>query len=105
MNDPMEKLIADALNDAGISYVTGEGGHNPSGLDFKLSNGIEIEVKRMHSDRIAEQMSRAENVIAVQGKEAVEFFAKLLRDAGRPTSRLPELEQPGCVSETPSRDG
>lgn len=78
VSDPMEEIVAHALNDAGFDYVRDCGGENPSGLDFKLANGIEIEVKRFHSQRIAEQMSRAENVIAVQGKEAVEFFASLI---------------------------
>ncbi len=78
-DDPMERIVAIALNDAGIDYVRDYGGENPSGLDFRLANGIEIEVKRFHSPRIADQMARAENVIAVQGKEAVEFFAGLLR--------------------------
>lgn len=67
----MEAIIAEALDAAGMAYATG--------LDFRLANGIEIEVKRMHSPRIAEQMSRAENVIAVQGEQAVRFFADLLR--------------------------
>lgn len=77
-SDPMERTIADALDAAGLAYVTDEGGGNPSGLDFRLQNGVEIEVKRFHSPRIAEQMSRAENVIAIQGAEATRFFAALL---------------------------
>jgi hypothetical protein len=77
--DPMEAIIAAALTRAGIAYVTGEGGHNPSGLDFRLTqSGIEIEVKRMHSPRSAEQMARAENVIAVQGEAAVRWLADLI---------------------------
>lgn len=79
MTDPMEALIAAALDDAQIPYVTGEGGVNPSGLDFLLDNGIEIEVKRMHSPRIAEQMTRADNMIVAQGKDAVEYLAHLIR--------------------------
>lgn len=78
LTDPMERLIASALDAASIGYVTDEGGSNPSGLDFRLHNGVEIEVKQFHSSRIAEQMSRAENVIAIQGAEAVRFFAALL---------------------------
>ncbi len=77
--DPMELLIAEALDDAGIDYVTDFNGGNPSGLDFKLANGIEIEVKRFHSPRVAEQMGRAENVIAVQGEAAIRYFADLIR--------------------------
>lgn len=77
--DPMETIVAAALDAAGLDYIRDLGGGNPSGLDFKLANGIEIEVKRFHSPRIADQMSRADNVIAVQGKEAVDFFASLIR--------------------------
>lgn len=76
--DPIEQIIADALDNAGIAYVTDHGGGNPSGLDFRIANGIEIEVKRFHSDRIAEQMSRAENVIAVQGIEAARWLAGII---------------------------
>ncbi len=64
----------------GFGYVRED--ENPSHLDFLLDNGIEIEVKRMHSDRIAAQMARAPNVIAAQGEEAVRFLASLLRKAG-----------------------
>lgn len=79
MNDPMEAMVAAALDEAGIRYLTGEGGKNPSGLDFLLPDfGLEIEVKQFHSDRIAAQMARAENVIAVQGKDAVAFLCRLL---------------------------
>lgn len=78
-SDPMECLIYDALVDAGIDFATDYGGGNPSGLDFRLSNGVEIEVKRFHSDRIGEQMKRADNVIVAQGKEAVETLANLIR--------------------------
>lgn len=77
--DPMEAIIAQALTAAGLGYTRDMGGGNPSGLDFKLTgNGVEIEVKRFHTSRIADQMARAENVIAIQGEEAVRFFAALL---------------------------
>ena len=78
ITDPMERLIAVALDDAGIAYESDIAG-NPSCLDFRLENGVEIEVKRFHSPRVAEQMSRAPNVIVAQGKEAVEFLAALIR--------------------------
>ncbi len=78
--DKLEQKIAAALDFAGIKYKTDEGGGNPSNLDFCLENGIEIEVKRYHTNRIALQMARAEQVIAVQGERAVEFMAMLLRN-------------------------
>lgn len=78
-SDPMEAIVAQALDASGITYTRDLGGGNPSGLDFRLENGIEIEVKQFHSHRIADQMARAENVIAVQGEDAVRFFASLIR--------------------------
>lgn len=89
MTDPMEKLIADALDASATEYMTDHDG-NPSGLDFRLSNGVEIEVKRFHSERIAAQMACAPNVIAVQGKEAVEYLACLIYGYGR---REPALQK------------
>ena len=77
MEDPMEAIVAQALTAAGVGFPRGLGGENPSGLDFRLSDGVEIEVKRFHTPRIADQMARAENVIAIQGKAAVEHYAAL----------------------------
>lgn len=78
-DDALERMVAEGLAAAGLGFVTDFGGSNPSGLDFRLTgNGVEIEVKRFHSPRICEQMSRSENVIAIQGAEAVRFFAALL---------------------------
>lgn len=81
--DPLEQIIAKALDGTDLAYVTDLGGGNPSNLDFRLTeSGIEIEVKQFHTPRIAEQMSRAENVIAIQGKDAALFFANLLNAYG-----------------------
>lgn len=77
MTDPMERLIAEALDYAGIRYETDCGGAAP--LDFHLVDiGLHIEVKRFHSPRIAEQMARVENVIAVQGERAVRELAAMI---------------------------
>lgn len=76
----MEQLIANALDMAGIPYVTES--DNPSRLDFLLpDHGIEIEVKRFHSPRINAQLARADNVIAAQGEKAVRFLAQMLAKA------------------------
>lgn len=81
-HDPMESMLAAALDDSGIRYLSDV--RNPSGLDFKLlDSGIEIEVKQFHSDRIAKQMSRVPNVVAVQGATAVAWLADLIRRANR----------------------
>lgn len=78
-SDPMERIIEQALNEAGIPYFEDV----PVGaraLDFYLPDyAVYIEVKQFHSDRIASQMGQCNNIIAVQGRVAVELFAQLLR--------------------------
>lgn len=84
--DPMEKIIRDALYRERFAFTEDgkPGGEVNVGLDFHLTDyGIHIEVKQFHSPRIADQMERAPNVIAVQGREAMEFFAALLCDYKR----------------------
>jgi len=74
--DPMELQIEGALLAGGYKFEKGE---KTGALDFYLVHvGVFIEVKQFHSDRIAEQMASQKNVIAVQGKYAVNFLAKLL---------------------------
>lgn len=55
------------------------GGKVPENLDFHLPDlGVFIEVKAMHTPRISDQMTRAANVIALQGEAAVRFFAEVV---------------------------
>lgn len=82
--DPMERLIYDALVDRNLEFQMDYDGQNPSGLDFRLCNGVEIEVKQFHSDRIAEQMGRVDNVIVAQGEKAVRMLADLIRGEHSP---------------------
>lgn len=98
--DPMEKIIALALMDAGQKFKRDHGGENPSGLDFLLESGIEIEVKRFHTPRISEQMSRAENVIAAQGIDAVSYLATLIRADGLLRSILHCLNRPNPTDQS-----
>jgi hypothetical protein len=78
--DPVESIVEIALQSAGYEYVTDFNGGNPTGLDFYLPGyDLHIEVKQFHSPRISEQMSRAPNVIAIQGIEAARWFAGLLK--------------------------
>ena len=80
IRDLMETTVRDALAAADISF-TEENSEANKGLDFHLTDfGVHIEVKQFHSDRIAEQMSRAPNVIAIQGVIAAQFFAAALRN-------------------------
>jgi hypothetical protein len=76
ISDPMERMIADALDCNGIRYVHEEPNTR---LDFYLPDfDVYIEVKQFHSDWIARQMSRASNVIALQGRRSCELFAALI---------------------------
>ena len=99
LTDPCERLIALSLESAGLDFVTDFGGMNPSGLDFRITDhrgfGVEIEVKQFHSPRIAEQMSRADNVIAIQGAKAATFFGLLLLAYGKchENAEMAETEQ------------
>jgi hypothetical protein len=80
LSDPLERMIEAALIDAGIRFVTDEGGGNPSRLDFRLVDyDIEIEVKRFHTLRTGDQFGRAPNVIVAQGEPAVRFLAAAIR--------------------------
>lgn len=79
MSDPVEDIIRSALTDAGIEFVD-ERDARTLGLDFYLpKEGVRIEVKQFHSDRISEQMSRAPNVIAIQGITSALLFASFVR--------------------------
>lgn len=78
--DPMERLIESALIDSGIAFQSDYAGGTTHNLDFELTEyGVAIEVKRLHSPRISDQMARTENVIVAQGIEAVRLLAKLIR--------------------------
>lgn len=78
ITDSMERLIADALDDAGIAYRR----DHVSRLDFYLCDlDVHIEVKRMHSPRIANQTARVNNVIVAQGLEAVRALVCMIRSS------------------------
>jgi len=78
-SDPVELIIAEALRDASIGFTTPDERHDPTGLDFRLENGVEIECKRFHSARITGQLAQAPDVIVVQGMGAAKFLARLIR--------------------------
>jgi hypothetical protein len=78
--DPIERIVEQALLDAGVSYVVESDHAAPHGLDFHLPDyGVAIEVKQMHSDRIARQMATHRDVIAIQGRGAALLFATMMR--------------------------
>lgn len=77
--DPMEAAFEDTCRRYGVLF---ERDDIRSGLDFYLpAFDCYVEVKQFHSDRIAEQMSRKENVIAIQGKAAMTALDKMLNKA------------------------
>ena len=78
-NDPLEEQLAHALEQAGIDFACEDDPRNTKRLDFYLpQHDLYIEVKRMHTERLTDQMSRAENIIAVQGPAAVEWLCAML---------------------------
>ena len=77
--DPVELIIWRALTAAQVPFTSDP--NQTLGLDFKLLTEppFYIECKQFHSPRITEQMSRAKDVIAVQGIEAAHFLAGLFK--------------------------
>lgn len=76
--DPVEKIVADALDAKGVRYVR-DGEADTKALDFYLPDiGLYVEVKQFHTDRIAEQTSRVLNIIVIQGIDAAKAFAGLI---------------------------
>lgn len=77
MADPMEEGFKNFCLDNNIAAVPHDA---VSGLDFYLPDyDCYVEVKQFHSDRIAKQMSKRDNVIAIQGKGALECFKKMMQ--------------------------
>lgn len=75
--DTLELMIYEALKDRNIEFTMS----NSARLDFYLPNSdLYIEVKRMHSQRVDEQMKRVPNVIVIQGIGAVAAFANLIKN-------------------------
>jgi hypothetical protein len=82
-----ETIVRTALEKSGIKFIA-HGEHSgrdadnrQKGLDFYLpDHDVHIEVKDFHSPRIADQMARTPNVIALQGRQACELFAALLTE-------------------------
>lgn len=59
--------------------MTDHEGKSPANLDFYLpSHDLYLEIKGGHSERIAGQMARHPNVIAIQGVKSVAFVVNLL---------------------------
>jgi DNA-binding sugar fermentation-stimulating protein len=76
----MEKIIHDALVDTRIRFIEeGTPGHDQR-LDFHLvDHGVHIEVKRLYTERVAEQMATQPDIIVAQGERAVRLLARAIR--------------------------
>jgi len=76
---PMEMAFENMCVRYGIKF---ERNDSVTGLDFYLpSFNVYVEVKQFHSERIAEQMSRQENVIAIQGMRGMVALEKMMNQA------------------------
>lgn len=77
-DDPCERMVAEALDAAGIEYERGaECGSRR--LDFYLPElGVFVEVKQFSTPRTAEQIAGREDVILLQGKAACAAFGHLI---------------------------
>lgn len=81
--DPCEFLIRNALAIAGYDFQENVKVDDRQ-IDFYIPDlDLYIEVKQYHSDRISSQMSKVQNIIAVQGLAACQQFAEILKK-GRP---------------------
>lgn len=79
-HDPLERILEQALIDAGIRYQLETERSHDHGLDFHLpDHDIAIEVKAMHTPRVERQLERYRDVILLQGRKSVEAFAHLIR--------------------------
>lgn len=77
--DFLEKDIADALDAIRIRWV--HESEKMIGADFYLPDyNIYIEIKQYHSERAIKQLKDKNDAILIQGKSAVAFFIKMLKN-------------------------
>ena len=78
ITNPQEIQIKEILELKGIDYVH-ESQNNGSRLDFYIPKyNVYIEVKQYYSERSNSQLSSQDNVILIQGKDAISFFKLLI---------------------------
>lgn len=84
-NCPLEALIKEALDDAGVHYVRDyrpyiNGQRVPYSIDFFLAEEyLGIEVKSGSTPRVIRQMQSLPNIIVVQGLESAALVAKWIK--------------------------
>jgi len=73
-SDELEKQVGNALDEANIKFS-----RMGQRLDFYLyEHDVYIEVKKYHSERSGAQLATQDNIILIQGKEAVKLFCNML---------------------------
>ena len=73
--DPIESAVAEVLHECGVNYE-----YPSNGLDFYLPDfDVHIECKQFYTDRISDQLQRAEDVIVVQGRKSAMFLRHVFR--------------------------
>lgn len=99
--DVMEQATERWLVANGIEFYVDGHEKNKTGLDFFLPEfNIYVEVKRFHAARIADQMGRVENVIALQGLKAIQFLEDFVH-----WERLKKLRQCSSTVEPSAHNG
>lgn len=80
IDDPIERIIADGLDAAGIRYVhETQSKELTLALDFYLPDFcIFLECKQFWSQNLNNQMQRASNIIAIQGRAAAYAFVSMI---------------------------
>lgn len=75
-NDPVERAVEALLKDGGVKYER----HNSARLDFYLPDfDIYIECKQFPTERIVEQLGRAECVVVIKGRRTVAALRDLIK--------------------------
>jgi len=86
MGDPVEKIVAEALDQAGINYERDKevmpGSDWSHSIDFYLTDMLLwIEVCQFHTPRKIEQLRSLPNVILIQGIGAALSFASFINQS------------------------
>ena len=77
--DDLERMVGEALYEAGIEFA-----HESEGvfLDFWIPKWrAYIEVKKFHTDRISNQLTRHSDVILLMGRQSVIQFCNLIKQS------------------------
>ena len=77
-SNPLERQVEKALIAARVPFTTPDERRDQTGLDFRLPNGVEIEVTFAFTERKVRQCASARNVILLQGPDAVRVFCAAL---------------------------